>query len=119
MAEMEEMALFYANEYGISRREGESERTFFFRVATRLREDGKIIEAHEIVADARYETSDQVMNGVMGACAKALQGRDYSGDPAGSDIAAGICHKSPGLKMGTSPQMAALIVELFGGGGKG
>lgn len=118
MAEMEEMALFYANEYGISRREGKSEKTFFLRVATRLREDGKIIEAHEIVADARYETSDQVMDGVMGACAKALQGRDYSGDPVGSDIAAGICFKNPGLEIGISPQMASLIVELFGKEGK-
>lgn len=87
------LATEYAKYYRIREQQsGEDDYTFRHRIAGALRDMGKIIEAHEAQRDERIEQSNDVMTGVMGAMAMALQGIDYhiSGEQqVGCDIAAG------------------------------
>ncbi len=107
------LATEYAEYYSIaSQEESESDYTFRNRVANALREMGHVIEAHEAFQDKRYEQSDDVMGGVIGAMAQALQGTNYSGDPIGNDIAAGVVAQDDRPKL--TPEMALLMIELFG-----
>lgn len=85
------LATEYAEYYKIeAQKESESDLDFRQRVSVALREMGHIIEAHEAYQDQRYEESDNVMTGLFGAIAQALQGTHYGGDPVGNDIAAGL-----------------------------
>lgn len=110
------LATEYAEYYNIEgQREGESDHAFKGRVAGKLRDMGKIIEAHEAQHDERYENSEKVMTGVIGAMAQTLQGVDYgsSGErQIGDDIAAGTIAQD--LESDLTPEMALLMVQLFG-----
>ena len=72
------LATEYANYYGITPQQPEEDNyEFRHRIAGKLRDMGKIIEAHEAQRDERIEQSDDVMQGVIGAMAQALHGIDY------------------------------------------
>lgn len=80
--------------------EGESDDTFRSRIAVALRADNRLIEAHEVLQDKRWdeEGSDMVMAGVAGALAMALQGKDYGSTGVrqlGDEIAAGVVATAP------------------------
>jgi len=111
------LATDYANYYKIAPQgDTETDSAFRHRVSGELRDAGHVTEAHEAHCDERYEQSENVMTGVMGAMAQALQGVDYGSTGAsqvGDDIAAGILSKSTRPQM--TPDMALLMVELFGG----
>ena len=111
------LATEYADYYKIeAQRDGESDMAFRERVAGVLRDKGHIIEAHEAYQDERYESSDNVMAGVMGAVAQAFQGVDYGSRgnrQIGDDIAAGIITQHPEEKL--DPMTAMMMVALFGG----
>ena len=93
------LATDYAKYYGIpAQGQNETDLAFRSRVAGALRDMGHLVEAHEAQQDQRYEDSDEVMTGITGAIAQALQGRDYGrrGEQLiGDDIAAGYVAKSP------------------------
>ncbi len=108
-----------AREFNIEgQREGESDTAFRSRVAGSLREAGCLIEAHEAFTNALYDDPEGgAMTGIFGALAQAFQGRDYGArtgyDQIGDDIAAGTLAQEPDRSM--SPEMALLMIELFGG----
>jgi len=108
------LATEYAKYYGIKEQQpDESDDTFRHRVAGELRDMGKLVEAHEAQRDERIEQSDDVMSGVMGAVAQALQGVDYgvTGEQqVGCDIAAGGIVQNPQPEM--SVEMALLAMML-------
>lgn len=108
------LATEYAEYYGIEpQREGEHDLAFRSRIAGALRDMGKIIEAHEAQADERFEYSDNVMAGVVGAIAQALQGVDYgvSGEQqVGVDIAAGYVVQDDRPKMSAEMAMLAMMM---------
>ena len=110
------LATEYASYYDIaSQGEGEADGTFRSRVAGKLRDMGKIIEAHEAQQDARYDDNEDVMTGIMGAMAQAMQGRDYGHrgeSQVGDDIAAGTFVRYP--KPEIDPMAAMLAVLTFG-----
>ena len=93
------LATEYAKYYEIDpQREGESDAAFKSRVAGALRAQGRLIESHEAYQDKRYEESDDVMIGIVGAVAQAAKGVDYGSDDErkiGDDLAAGALVKSP------------------------
>ena len=108
------LATQYADFYGVApQQDDESDYLFRHRVAGTLRNMGKLIEAHEVQQDARIEDSEDVLTGVIGAVALALQGIDYGvggEQQVGCDIAAGHLVKSPQPKL--SPEAALLAVLL-------
>lgn len=110
------LAKQYAEYYKIeAQREGESDGEFRGRVSGVLRDMGHIIEAHEASQDARYEDSENVMTGIMGAMAQALQGTNYGSKgerQIDDDFAAGVIVNSP--KQDSDPMMALLAALLFG-----
>jgi len=110
------LATEYAQYYNIaSQGEGESDFAFRSRVAGALRDQGRIIEAHEAQQDARYEDSDTVMTGIVGALAQAMQSVNYGRTGArqvGDDFAAGILIRNP--KPQISP-LEALLATLMAG----
>ena len=110
------LATEYAQYYKVeAQREGESDTAFRGRVSGALRDMGHIIEAHEAYQDERYENSDSVTTGIMGAMAQALHGVNYhsSGErQIEDDIAAGIVSQAP--KKDTDPMMAILAILLSG-----
>ena len=74
------LATEYAKYYEIDpQHEGESDAAFKSRVSGALRAQGRLIEAHEAYQNERYEESDDVMTGILGAVAQAMQGIDYGG----------------------------------------
>jgi len=108
------LATEYAEYYRVeAQNDNEDDYTFRNRVANALRGMGRIIEAHEVFQDERYEQSDTVMGGVTGAIAQALQGTNYSGDAIGNDVASGIVAQDD--RLGLTPDMALMMMELFGG----
>ena len=115
MAQGNQLATEYAKYYGIQEQaEGESDYDFRYRVAGVLREKGNIIEAHEAFNNERYENSDNVMTGIMGAAAQAMQGVEYSKDgqhKIDDDFAAGTIVQKPK----DDPTTALLALLLFGG----
>lgn len=94
----------------------ESDCDFRHRIAGSLRDMGNLIEAHEAQQNARYdddENGKDVITGVMGAMAQALQGVDYrvhGQQQIGCDMAAGaiVRHKKEEM----SPQLAMLLLGL-------
>lgn len=116
MDDVNEVVQYYKLE---PRREGESDNAYRQRVAGQLRDMGEIVLAHEISAGKRFDDPDggeDVITGIMGAMAQALEGRDYGRrgeQQVGDDIAAGHVIRNPRPKM--SPEMALLAVLMFGG----
>ena len=112
------LATKYAKYYDIpAQLDGESDAAFMARVAGELRNQGRIVEAHEASQNKRYDEDggDMVMTGLYGAMAMALQGVDYgsTGDTLiGDEIAAGLIATAP--KRDTDPLMALLAMALFG-----
>ena len=110
------IATMYVGKFGIdAQREDESDIQFRGRVAGVLRDNEKIIEAHEVYNDEYQGESDAVTTGVMGALAQYMQGVDYrvSGrQQIATDFAAGMVVKNPREEM--SPEMALMAVLLFG-----
>lgn len=108
----------HAKYYGITEQaEGETDAEFRGRVAGVLRDQGHIIEAHEIFTGRRYDAEDgqDVVTGIMGALAQAMQGVDYhsTGERRlGDDFAAGTLIQNPKPEM--SAEMALLAVMLLG-----
>lgn len=106
-----------AQDYGIeAQREGESDSAFKHRVSGALRAAGHIIEAHEALQDKFFDESPDVMTGITGAVAQAMQGKDYHLDgeqQVGMDIAAGVV--SQALKKDNS---ALLLLAMMLGGGR-
>ena len=109
------LATEYAKYYEIDpQHEGESDAAFKSRVSGALRAQGRLIEAHEAYQNERYEESDDVMTGILGAVAQAMQGIDYGGDDerkVGDDIAAGTIVKSTKRD---DALMALMALMLFG-----
>lgn len=87
------LATDYAKYYNIAPQgKDESDSAFRGRVSGELRDAGHIIEAHEVFNDERYEQSDNVMSGIIGAMAQALQGVNYGSKgehQVGDDFACG------------------------------
>lgn len=110
------LATEYAKYYELDPQgENESDLDFRDRISGTLRDMGHIIEAHEVHHNERYEQSDDVMTGVIGAVTQALQGVDYGSrgsQQVGDDIAAGAVTRYRKEQM--SPEMALLMIELFG-----
>ncbi len=108
------LATEYAQYYNIeAQREGESDLAFRSRVSGKLRDAGKIIEAHEAYQDKRYEDSDSVVTGITGALAQAFQGVNYDSHgerQVGDDIAAGILARTS--KKEVDPMMMLLACLL-------
>ncbi len=104
------IATDYAGIYNIEpQREGESDLAFRSRIAGNLRELGLVVEAHEAYEDAYFDQSDDVMTGLIGAVAQAMQGVDYRKDgqrQVGDDIAAGVLVEHP------KPKDDALLLLL-------
>ena len=95
----------------------ETDDAFKSRVAGKLREMGHLIEAHEAFQDERYEESGDVMTGIIGAVAQAMQGVDYGHKQdgerqIGDDFAAGVVVQAPKRDDSLVLLLAAL---LFGG----
>lgn len=75
---------------------------------------GNIIEAHEAFNNERYEDSQDVMTGIIGAVAQTMQGVDYGlkGErKVDDDFAAGVVAQQPK----EDSTMALLALLLFGG----
>jgi hypothetical protein len=108
------LATEYARHYDIEpQREGESDTQFRQRVAGELRDKGELVLAHEAQRNERIEQSEDVMTGVLGAVAQALQDVDYNVNgerQVGCDIAAGELVRHPKPKM--TPKMAMLAILL-------
>lgn len=110
-----EQARAYGEYYDIAQNEEESNEAYRSRVASELRRQGKIIEAHEAASGRRWDDPEQgpagPLAGITGAMAQALAGFEYSpGDPErqiGDDVAAGIV-----VNAGPDPAQQA-IRELF------
>ncbi len=84
-----------AQEFGIEpQRKSESNLAFRNRVANTLRSMGHIIEAHEAYNNCLYD-DPKAATGIMGAVARAVQGREYSGNQIDNDIAAGAVINKP------------------------
>ena len=96
--------------------DGEGDDAFKSRVAVALRADNRIVEAHEVLQDKRWdeEGSDMVMAGIAGALAMALRGRNYgsTGDrQLGDEIAAGVVATAPPKpRMSEAEMMIALAL---------
>jgi hypothetical protein len=84
-----------AQEFGIALQgEGETDTAFRERVSGILRQQGRIIEAHEALCNRLYDNDPDggVMQGIMGAMAGAMYEKQYSRDgvsQVGDDIAMG------------------------------
>ena len=102
-----------AREFGIAvQQEDESDYAFRNRVALVLRAGGHIIEAHEAFNDCLYDDPDgNAMTGIIGAVAQAMDGRHYSGDQIGNDIAAGVVAQKP---PDTMRDALILMMAMFG-----
>ena len=109
------LATEYAKIFEIEpQREGESDLDFRRRVAGVLRDKGELIYANEAYYDKRidYEGGD-VMTGVIGAVAMALQDVDYGGDgerKLGDEFAAGVVAQAPK----ENPMLELLALMLMG-----
>ncbi len=111
------LATEYAKWYEIEpQKEGESDSAFRDRVSGALRDAGRIIEAHEVAQDKRYDAGDgdMVRTGIMGAMAMALQEKSYgrTGSTLVDDeIAAGVVANAK--PKNSDPMMALLAMMLF------
>lgn len=99
-------------EFGIeTQQDGEGDSAYRSRVATALREQGHIIEAHEAYNNALYNDSPDAMTDIMGAVAQAMNRRNYSGNPIGNDIAAGVVAQSPKRNNDLGMLLLALLMS--------
>lgn len=93
----------------------ESDTDFRARVSGRLRDEGHLIEAHEVHSNARYEDSENVVDGIFGAAAMAMDRKDYGSrghDLIGDEIAAGgITRRSKKPKMSMAEMMMAIFLS--------
>ena len=105
-----------AREFDIEpQQENESDSAFRCRVSGMLREAGHLIEAHEAFQNALYDQSDDVMTGIFGAVAMAMQGVNYSSDgmhQVGDDIAAGTVAQHPQDDDAAKLAMLAIVLGL-------
>lgn len=106
-----------AAEFGLTpQREGESDSEFKDRISGSLRAMGQVIEAHEAYNNALYDDPEDglPMTGIIGATARAVQGRDYGARTGsrqvGDDIAAGTVAQAP--KDDDDGQMALMAILL-------
>lgn len=110
-----ELATEYAQYYKIEpQKEGESDADFRGRVAGVLRGAGNIVEAHEAFNNERFDQSDDVLTGIMGAAAMALQDKNYgsTGERLIDDeFAAGTIARAP-----KKDDSALLLLALLLGG---
>ena len=110
------LATEYASYYGIAPQgDDETDAAFRSRVSGILRDRGQIIEAHEAYQDAFYDQSDDVMTGIVGAMAQAMQRTNYGSHGArqiDDDFAVGTVVQNP--KPEVDPMMAMLMVAMFG-----
>jgi hypothetical protein len=109
------LATKYANIFGIDpQRDGENDSDFRGRVAGILRDKGELIYANEAYYDKRIDYSGgDVMTGVLGAVAQAMQGVDYGekGErQLGVDFAAGVVSQAP-----KEDPMALLLAIMLSG----
>jgi len=110
------LATEYAKYYNIEpQRDNESDSNFKSRVSGKLRDAGNIIEAHEVAQDKRYDADggENVMAGIAGAMAMAMQGKDYGSKGSsliGDEIAAGRKAMSP--KKEIDPTMLLMKILL-------
>ncbi|MEK7141917.1 MAG: hypothetical protein AAB800_05265, partial [Patescibacteria group bacterium] len=92
-------------------KEGESDPEFRGRVAGILRDQNLIIEAHEAFNNERFDQSDDVMTGIMGAMAQAVQDVDYGSKgerQVDDDFAAGIVVQAPKKEYSLAELMLAI-----------
>lgn len=106
-----------AQEFGLPPQgEGEGDGAFRSRVAGAIREKGDFIEAHEAQCNRLYNDPgegpfDDPMNGIIGAMAMALHGRNYNAPDGehqvGNEIAAGTV-----IRNENEPSPAALMMAI-------
>lgn len=111
------LATEYANYYNIPpQMENESDNQFQHRVAGALRDAGLIIEAHEAQHNARYDENDNVMAGITGAIAMALQGVNYGSTGSrlvGDELAAGTIALAPKSDFSADELMIAMMLRGY------
>ena len=92
------LAQDYGPLYNIEQKKDETNDAYRNRLAGELRQQGYIIEAHEVSSGRRYDDPAQglagPMAGIIGAVAQAIQGKDHSPNnperQIGDDIAVGV-----------------------------
>jgi len=112
----------YGEYYKIAQRKGESDGSYRLRVAAELRQQGKIVEAHEAMSGRSYDDPAQgdlgPMAGIAGAMVQALRGRELSPhDPErqlGDDCATGFLALNPS---GTDSALEAIFKSVGPGTG--
>ena len=105
---MTEMAKRYAEYLDLPQQEeNESDYDFRARISGVLREQGKLIESHEVFHNSRYDDpdkSDIVQTGIMGALDFIMQGQGFQRNPLhpedghaqiGDDIMLGLLKHPP------------------------
>lgn len=112
------LATQYAEWYGIeAQQEGESDSAFVYRLSGELRNQGLLIEAHEVQAGKRWdEDGSTAITGVVGALTMALQDVDYGtrgSSRVGDEIAVGTIVQTP-EKPSMSPDEVMIYMALFG-----
>ena len=110
------LATEYAQYFNIEdQREDESGNDFRGRVAGELRAKNELIYANEAYYDKRIEyTGGDVMTGVVGAVAQALQGIDYGSKGArqlDDDFAAGVIATTPREDADLMALLAVLLAK--------
>lgn len=78
-----------------------------------MRDNGKLIEAHEVFNNQRYEQGGDVMTGILGAVTQAMQGVNYGSHgerQIGDDFASGVVAQNP--EQGLSPAEAMIMLML-------
>lgn len=93
---------------------GETNSEFKHRVAGRLRDMGKVILAHEAQRNERIEDSRDVMVGVQGAIAQAIQGVNYnvSGE---MQVGVDICAGEIAMDNKSRPSVESLLLAIMMG----
>lgn len=93
--------------------DGENETSYRRALATFLRRNGHIIEAHEVASGKRWDQDKHTALGIVGAVSKARQGKEYPVDELGTDYAAGVLATTPQENDGLGEALNALGAEGF------
>lgn len=110
------LATEYAQYYNIDpQKEDESDNNFRSRVAGKLRDMGKLVEAHEVQQDAYYNDNENVITGIVGALAQAMSDVSYHSTGArqvNDDFTSGMVVRYPQPVL--DPIAALLAVLILG-----
>ena len=115
MAQGVDHAADSARQFGLKpQQNGESDANFRERIAGELRGMGEYVYAHEAQANAYFDESPDVQDGLMGVMALAEKGwqRKDPRDQVGDEIAAGaIIRKGKKPEMSMAEMMIAIMMS--------